>query len=1309
MNKPLNLPLTALALALSLTACGGGGSSEADSPVGARAQAAAVGVANETWYQVTPPPDPLLSGVTPTATAHSEGMWLPTMDWPINAIHMVLLPSGKLLSYGTRPYENDGGLGNQDGGANVLWDPSEADGKVFNVTRFSTTTTTQVNSFCSSATILADGKVLTAGGSGGFIGGRTSSTFMSGLYSPETNRTERQTSFDTADARWYSTMITLADGRPILLGGMVPYSEGSWASQSSNNLAALTPEIFTAGKGWSFLTGAYSTEAFGMYRTRNEFPHAWVAPNGEVFGISSDVMWALNPAGSGSIRTVGTFKGGAVVGNGGAGGTRSLPNVGSSTTSAVMFAPGKALQMGGNGYWVADGSHLWSSSAATVIDFNNPSAPVLTETGEMQRSRRFFNATVLPDGKVFANGGSSYGNNDGAYARLNGEMWDPATGQWTLMAAQTKARVYHNSSALLPNGTVISGGGGNPGPVFNKNAEIFLPPYLFKQSGATSVWATRPNITGTTAFKVAHGGSFSLEMATTAKIKSLSLLGLTVTTHGFNAGQRRIPLTFTQTGGRLDAVAPNANLTPPGYYMVSAVDEQGVPSKAFIMAVGANVSPPPARMEPLAPVTVVGQIPTPATSVGVATPFSATLTVADAQVSWDFGDGTPATAFGPNQPVQHSFSQPGVYTVVVSMKNRVGLISTYSFMQMVKGPIVDYVGRASSAMTLERRSSGGDRLWVVSPDHNKVSAFTTTTGAKVDITVGEEPRAVAVSFNGTIGVVNKRSATVSLIDPKTLRILRTVTLPRGSQPHGLVFSPDGATGYVALEGLGQVARFTTANAAVGLPITVGGTPRHLAIKGDGLYLAVSKFVTPLQAGEATSSVDVSQGGAEVVAVDLINNSILKTIVLKHSTALDTAVSSRGVPNYLGPMVLSPDESVAWIPSKQDNIARGRLRDGNDLDFQNTVRAVTSRVDLATLEEIPQGRIDHDNASVASAAAFSATGLLGFVTLETSRELAVLNAKTGEQLFRVDVGLAPQAVVPARDGRTVYVFNFMGRSVTVVDLSPLLDFGQRRAIVKATWAAVPSTSLTGDVELGKRLFYDAKDTRLARDSYMSCAACHNDGGSDGRTWDLSHAGEGLRNTPTLRGRMGAGFGKLHWTGNFDEVQDFEGQIRTLAGGTGLMSDAAFNTGTTSQPLGDKKAGKSADLDKLAAYVNSLTKVDASPARVSATVMSAAAQAGQVLFTSKNCIACHTPATQYTNSVGGSLQDVGTLKASSGKRLGAVLTGLDVPTLRGAWNTGPWLHDGSAPTLEAAISAHTKLNLTLSAAELANLAAFVKEIE
>jgi hypothetical protein len=78
------------------------------------------------------------------------------------------------------------------------------------------------------------------------------------------------------------------------------------------------------------------------------------------------------------------------------------------------------------------------------------------------------------------------------------------------------------------------------------------------------------------------------------------------------------------------------------------------------------------------------------------------------------------------------------------------------------------------------------------------------------------------------------------------------------------------------------------------------------------------------------------------------------------------------------------------------------------------------------------------------------------------------------------------------------------------------------------------------------------------------------------------GEGLRNTITLNGRAGMGQGFLHWSANFDEVQDFEGQIRALAGGTGLMTDAAFST--RNDPLGTAKAGVSADLDALATYLH-----------------------------------------------------------------------------------------------------------------------------
>src|SRR5262249_55495295 len=253
----------------------------------------------------------------------------------------------------------------------------------------------------------------------------------------------------------------------------------------------------------------------------------------------------------------------------------------------------------------------------------------------------------------------------------------------------------------------------------------------------------------------------------------------------------------------------------------------------------------------------------------------------------------------------------------------------------------------------------------------------------------------------------------------------------------------------------------------------------------------------------------------------------------------------------------------------------------------------------------------------------------------------------------------------------------------------------------TTSLIGAETLPANVLLGKQLFYDAADDRLARDNYLSCASCHNDGGQDGRGWGLTGFGEGLRNTTELRGRGGMGNGPLHWTGNFDEVQDFEGQIRTMAAGTGLMSNTAFNTGTRSQPLGDPKAGISSDLDALAAYVSSLNAAPSSPYRNGA--LSAQAAQGAALFANKTCGSCHS-GTSFTDSALNVRHNVGTIHAGSGTRLGAPLDGFDTPTLLGTWGSGPYLHDGSSASLEAAIAAHT--NATPS--EQTALAAFLREL-
>ncbi len=717
--------------------------------------------------------------------------------------------------------------------------------------------------------------------------------------------------------------------------------------------------------------------------------------------------------------------------------------------------------------------------------------------------------------------------------------------------------------------------------------------------------------------------------------------------------------------------------------------------------------------------TVLGAVPqvtavaAPMASNGSSVSYTPVLTAgAPAEYSWNFGDGSGDTAYAASAAVSHTFAAPGVYTVTLSIRTADGRSSTERFVQAVQGSGALAPARASATVLLEPRSGQSARLWVVNADNDSVSVFDTATNARVaEVTVGSGPRTLARGADGRIWVVNKLGASISILSPSTLAVVQTVALPRASQPHGIVVSPADGAAYVALEASGRVLKLDGSSGAMLATLAVGDNPRHLAITAAGEQLLVSRFITRALPGEGTAVVATTDAGGaavggELLLVDTASMSIGRTVVLAHSNRTDTENQGRGFPNYLGAAAIAPDGRSAWVPSKQDNLQRGTLRDGRALDFQNTVRAISSFVDLASGSEDLAGRVDHDNASLASAAAFHPSGVYLFVALETSRQVAVLDAVGRRELFRFEAGLAPQGLVVSDDGLTLYVSNFMSRNVTVLDLAPLLNFGRLGVTTSSTLAAVASDKLAANVLKGKQLFYDARDTRLARDSYMSCASCHNDGGHDGRTWDLTGQGEGLRNTASLRGRSGMGQGFLHWSANFDEVQDFEAQIRGLAGGTGLMTDTQFNTGTRSQPLGDKKAGVSADLDALAAYVASLNSFAPTPWRNGDGSLTAAALTGKAVFASKGCDSCHGGAGFTRSGDATQLKNVGTIKPSSGTRLGAALTGIDIPTLRDAWATAPYLHDGSAATLDDAISAHS--GVVLTAAELASVAEFVRQI-
>ncbi|MEM7081249.1 MAG: NPCBM/NEW2 domain-containing protein [Pseudomonadota bacterium] len=624
------------------------------------------------------------------------------------------------------------------------------------------------------------------------------------------------------------------------------------------------------------------------------------------------------------------------------------------------------------------------------------------------------------------------------------------------------------------------------------------------------------------------------------------------------------------------------------------------------------------------------------------------------------------------------------------------------------GDNISLAPRAVSSSTLIRLGNAVDaNLWNVNPDNDTVGVLS-AAGVQIDeIDVGAKPWGLTYSDStNEVWVSNKADDSISIIDVATRNVTRSVLLPRGSAPHGIVIAPGGGSAYVVLEASAELLRIDVATANINGMAPLGYRPRHLAITADGAQLLVTQFITPQLTGESTTLVtpQATDGGL----IRRVNANTLQPegeIRLQHRNVVASETQGPGIPNYLNAPVIAPDGMMAYVPSKQDNILGGTARDGSTLDFDHTVRAVTSQVNLINSAELLTARIDHDNSSVATGAVIGAYGEKLFVALETSRHVAVIDLSNGGQLLRLDVGRAPQSVVLSADGNRLYAHNFMDRSVSVIDVSSISQDVSFAATELQTTTMVNSEALSANVLLGKQLFTDALDDRLAASDYMSCASCHNEGDDDGRVWDFTQFGEGLRNTISLIGKGGMAHGGLHWSNNFDEVQDFEGQIRDFAGGSGLMADADYFAGSVSQPLGDPKAGLSADLDALAAYLNSLASTPMNPIRAPDESFSTDAIAGRALFLQQGCATCHA-GTVTTDSPTGGAHDIGTITAASGGRLGGTLAAIDTPTLNGLWQSAPYLHDGSAANLTDAVIAHATLDIDPAGAQL--ISAYLNEL-
>ena len=670
---------------------------------------------------------------------------------------------------------------------------------------------------------------------------------------------------------------------------------------------------------------------------------------------------------------------------------------------------------------------------------------------------------------------------------------------------------------------------------------------------------------------------------------------------------------------------------------------------------------------------------------------------------FDFGDGSVRTPWSGVTNATRSYASAGHYRASVQVRDPAGVIATRTRVVTVLTALP--TARPSTSATIIC-DAPARRVWTVNSDTDTISVLNADSLLKLaEYPSCDNPRALARAPGGAIWVACQNDDRIRIHSEVNGSVLATIETGYGSGPTGIALSPDGTQAYVALGQRGELRRYNVANRQQTGALALGPTARGVAVSADGARVLVTRFISPLHHGEVW----------DVNAATLQLTRVLNIPKFGDEENRDLTASGRGVANYLAGVTLSPRSGRAFVPATKPNSERGLLiHASQDLDQDNTVRNLLVELDPAAATPAARFRrgIDLDNSDSASAVAFSPLGDYVLVTEQGMNSLLVLDALAldassglGAMVTRLVTGAAPHGVcTDSMSGRT-FVHNFMGRSVTALETANLFSEGALQAAASEI-QMVAAETLSPAVLLGKRIFYHAADPRMSAEGYLSCATCHVDGADDGRTWDFSGRGEGLRNTHSLLGRGGSAHGNVHWSANFDEIQDFENDIRSFFGGTGFMSNADFTA--TSNPLGPVKAGRSADLDALADYVNSLgnASILRSPFRAADGGFTAAAIQGEQIFAREGCAACHLPP-QYTSATNTTvvLHNVGTLRASSGTRIGGALSGIDTPTLRGVWASAPYLHDGSAITLSEVFTQSGGITLAAENASLSGGASLI----
>ncbi|WP_053066700.1 Ig-like domain repeat protein [Archangium gephyra] len=278
------------------------------------------------------------------------------------------------------------------------------------------------------ATLLLDGKVLVAGGNS------STSYYLANaqLYDPATGAWSATGSLKTG--RHWHTATLLHNGKVLVAGG-------SGASGG----------YLTSAELYDPATGTWSTT--GPSTQGSVWHTATLLPNGKVlvaggFRVSRAELY--DP-------TTGTWSATSPLGSW------------LYWHTATLLATGKVLVAGGSDD---------SKSVASALLYD-PATGTWSGTGAPAYPRDSHSATLLPDGKVLVVSGAD--STSYTFWLVNSELYDPATGTWSTTNAMGRLR-YRHAATLLPNGSVLVSGGINSGPI--ADTELYsLPTGSWRTTG----------------------------------------------------------------------------------------------------------------------------------------------------------------------------------------------------------------------------------------------------------------------------------------------------------------------------------------------------------------------------------------------------------------------------------------------------------------------------------------------------------------------------------------------------------------------------------------------------------------------------------------------------------------------------------------------------------------------------------------------------------------------------------------------------------------------------------------------------------